>query len=571
MLAATIGATLSLIFRLQRPLLRWLPGLLVALALVGGLYRAVGQASLFDDAYVSLRYAKNMIEGQGLVWNLGERVEGYTNFLWLMMLAGASWISGAELPLVALLACLAAYAATVLVMARVESRLFGSGIPVATLLYALQNTSLDYATSGLETGFSTLCVLLGAYTLTQSYNSSAKAGAWFILGTFCRPDLGIFWVAGGLAWGLRERHKPGLRAGFYAYSATFLPYALYLLWKLSYYGSLLPNTYYAKSANLWYLEQGAIYALSFLLGSHLWLMVPLILRGMVRPGGDPAKQTLAIFSAIAVPTYSFYVLKVGGDFMYGRFFLVLLPCLLLLARAGIPTMLSWQKVAATTLLASTLGGVNIVPEGGKWYISDEARVYPVLRWWPRVEVDHPNWRTGINLHTFLSSRGIRPVIATSGIGMVGYYSELKVIDLLGLTDARIAHMPVAERGIPGHEKRPPRGYLAKRKVQLFRWTEYQPARWLSSTAIDLGVEGQYTSWRFYTYNKDFAHQLQNQAPELQFKPFEPILDRWLSGRHPADAVQLKEDSDFFDQYYFCCNDDPERKAEVAAVLAAADP
>jgi len=40
-----------------------------------------------DDAYISFRYAKHLVEGQGLVWNLGEKVEGYSNFLWLLMVA----------------------------------------------------------------------------------------------------------------------------------------------------------------------------------------------------------------------------------------------------------------------------------------------------------------------------------------------------------------------------------------------------------------------------------------------------------------------------------------------------
>jgi hypothetical protein len=108
-------------------------------------------------------------------------------------------------------------------------------------------------------------------------------------------------------------------------------------------------------------------------------------------------------------------------------------------------------------------------------------------------------------------------------------------------------------------------------VQLFRWTEYQPARWLSATAVDLEVDGQNTPWRFYTYNATFTTELQERAPELLFRPFEPILDQWLQGKHPSDPIQLKVDSDFFDQYYFCCNNDPERKAQVAAVLAAAGP
>src|SRR4030042_1361768 len=45
-----------------------------------------------DDAYISFRYAENAAKGYGLVFNPGERVEGYTNFLWVILLAGFYWI-----------------------------------------------------------------------------------------------------------------------------------------------------------------------------------------------------------------------------------------------------------------------------------------------------------------------------------------------------------------------------------------------------------------------------------------------------------------------------------------------
>jgi hypothetical protein len=569
LLAAVIGAALGLLCRLQSPRLRWLPTLLVVVALGFGLWRAVAQASLLDDAYITLRYAKNLLNGDGLVWNPGERVEGYTNFLWLLILAAGSWLSGAELPLVALVACLVAYVGSILAMARLESRLFGAGLPIATLLLALQNSNVDYATSGLETGFSTLCVLLGLHHLTRA--APTPAGVWFILGTLCRPDLGIFWVAGGLTLLVREGRSPGMPVRVLRYAVTFLPYALALAWRYAYYGSLVPNTYYAKSANLWYLEQGAIYALSFLLGAHLWLLTPWILRGIVRPGPDAGRRILATFGALAIPAYSFYVLKVGGDFMYGRFFVVLLPLLLLLARAGIADLSGKRGAIATALLACTLGGVPMIPKPGTWYLTDEVRIYPVVQWWPRVEVDHHNWRSGTDLYSHLSSRGIRPVIATSGIGMVGYYSELEVVDLVGLTDARVARTHLKKRGMPGHEKRPPPGYLEERKVDLVRSPEYHPARWHAATAIFLGPEAVSTQWLFLTYNADLIAQIQATAPDVEVTRIEPVIDQWLAGRRPQDRATLEEDATFFEKYYFCCNDDPTRKAAVAGTLAAATP
>ena len=96
--AALLGALLSWAWlRPERPRWlarlagwRWLGPSLCALALAVGLVLAVQRASIFDDAFISFRYARNLLDGHGLVWNPGERVEGYTNFLWTILLAGAA-------------------------------------------------------------------------------------------------------------------------------------------------------------------------------------------------------------------------------------------------------------------------------------------------------------------------------------------------------------------------------------------------------------------------------------------------------------------------------------------------
>ena len=66
-----------------------------------GIVFAVVNRFVQDDAYISFRYARNLADGLGLVWNAGERVEGYTNFLWTLMLAPAAWPSRRAAELVA--------------------------------------------------------------------------------------------------------------------------------------------------------------------------------------------------------------------------------------------------------------------------------------------------------------------------------------------------------------------------------------------------------------------------------------------------------------------------------------
>ncbi len=561
--------------------------LILAGVLCTGLWFSIEKASVFDDAYISFRYVDNFLSGKGLIWNPGERVEGYTNFLWVLVLAAGTLLTKVELPLVALISCLLAYVAGVAVFASLERRLFGVGIPLATALFALQNTTTDYATSGLETGFATFCMMMGLRSLMSGSGKrhATTCGMWLIASTMCRPDHGIFWIAGGLSllvqvlrrspsgWPKPERpSKRGLLT-LSAYAATFAPYGLYLLWKLSYYGSLLPNTYYAKSANLTYFSQGGIYALSFLLGAHLWVLIPLAIIGLLHPTNDSGHRCLKVFSAVALVLYNFYVLKVGGDFMYGRFYLVTIPLWLLLARLGVAKFAAtrrWKGALAAGVFVATIGGVNLFSgASGQWYLNDESRTYQVTQWLPHVVIEHHNWRGGTHFGEYLQQRGVEPILATTGIGMIGYYSRLEVIDMRGLTDKVVARTRLKRRRMPGHEKYPRQKYLDRRKIHFVRSQQYHPERWRKTTEIDIGAHKKRRQWHFYRYDSHLADQLEELAPEVKFVRFEPVLDSWLYGRRPRTLESLEEDAAFFEQYYFCCNDDPERKERFDAIMVEA--
>ncbi len=564
---------------------RWPGPTLVALALALGLALAVRSASIFDDAFISFRYAENLLAGLGLVFNPGERVEGYTNFLWTVLLAGLARLTGRELPLVALLACLASYTACVLTLARLERLLLGAALPAATLLFALHRWSIDYATTGMETELAVLWVLLGLLALTrrEGPGAAALAGLAFIAAVFTRPDHSLFWLAGGLALALelRDRSAGAWRAwlpargawpSLLAYAASFLPYALYLAWKLHYYGQVLPNTYHAKSGGSLYLSQGALYLLSFLEGAHAWVLIPLAILGLWAPAPRRGHRLLRGFAVSGLGLYSAYMLKVGGDFMVGRFTIVTLPLWLLLAHRGVRWLLQGRHrlaVLAAALLAATVGGVEIVKAGpGKWNLSHEASHYRVATWFPRVTIDHANWNTGLAMQTMLTQRGIRPVIATSGIGMVGWLSQLETIDKLGLTDAFVARQPLKHRRMVGHEKRATQDYLDKRGVQLVRTRSYRPAAWSKATLVDLHANDK-KHWHLQRWDPALIAQLDQMAPEIGIQRFDGQLDRWIRGAIDKDLAELEADLRFIERFYFSCNDDPVRRRRVDQVMAMA--
>jgi arabinofuranosyltransferase len=539
----------------------------VAAAAAYGLWRTWEARSLVDDAFISFRYARNLAEGHGLVWNVGERVEGYTNFLWTLLLAALVRLTGAEAPGIALVLgplCYVADIAVVYKLGRALSRDARVYLPLAAILLAVNYLATEYATTGMETTAANLLVHLGLYFLVtrEDTRGAGLAGLFLILATLTRPDHALFYVLGGgvlLARAVATRTARPL----FAFAAPFAGYLGYLAWKLAYYGAVLPNTFHAKSAASAYAAQGVVYAATFYLGVHGWALALLFGLGLARPARTEAMQRFRLFAGGAFVLWNAYVPWVGGDFMFGRFLLPLLPLLLLGAESLVLSAASTGRsatavAAALGLLLATARGASPIPPGTiRWGIADEGTVYAVTSLRP-IEVHHPNFRAGKFFGRVLTDRGIAPVIATSGIGMVGYYSRLPVIDLLGLTDATVARRTLAARGRPGHEKRADDDYLARRAVRIVRRAP-RPERFADVARLRLPDVGG-KPWYLFRYDRDLMREVRARAPEIGFVDFETYLDDRLAGE---DAV--RRDAAWFRSYYFDATDDPERLRALEAL------
>src|SRR5690606_31853373 len=211
-----------------------------------------------DDAFITYRYARNLARGEGLVFNAGEEVEGYTNFLWTLLHVVPERF-GWSSPVFSQVVGIALMVATVAVTLRLARRLFGSeGFALLVALVLLGNmTFLAYATGGLETMLQTLLVLSVASLLfpagagdDRAWRSRrVAAGALAGLAVMTRLDSTVLvgtWLVVHLVVRWRE-DPPELRtrrlaAGLVQFG---LPVAVLVLpwlgWKLAYYGELLPN------------------------------------------------------------------------------------------------------------------------------------------------------------------------------------------------------------------------------------------------------------------------------------------------------------------------------------------
>ncbi|MEE2644098.1 MAG: hypothetical protein VYD19_04120, partial [Myxococcota bacterium] len=261
---------------------------------------------------------------------------------------------------------------------------------------------------------------------------------------------------------------------------VYLPYFL-IRWRA--YGDLFPNTYYAKSGGSSYWSQGGIYLWSFLVGSGGWLWLTALLplgllrlsqrghqglsRSEVRRTQGSAASTLKLYCAIAIPLFSLYVAKVGGDFMLYRFLVVLLPLALLFSRAlslelsktqptggrrARLTLLSTLTLSAVSLAAAATP-IELIPERTKWWhLSNEESYYPLKERWPPVNRSHYR-RYGEKTEALLGELSDPPPVAVYSVGLIAYHApSVPFVDLFGLTNRTLARKRIKRRGRPGHEK-----------------------------------------------------------------------------------------------------------------------
>ncbi|HLG93547.1 MAG TPA: hypothetical protein VI546_01800, partial [candidate division Zixibacteria bacterium] len=218
---------------------------------------------LQDDAFISFRYIRNFLDGHGLVFNLGERVEGYTNFFWIMLLA---FLAKLGFPLIetarwtGVLAAIATLGVAIYAARRYYPERGWLWVLSVPFLLAANGALAYWAGSGLETALFTLLAAAGAVTYLSRPNLSLLLVA---LATLTRPEGGLLAFLFGVSGVLLKEKSWRQTLTFWGVLALFLlPFAIF---KYFYYGSLLPNPFYAKTGfSLEYLQSGLAYVGLFL-------------------------------------------------------------------------------------------------------------------------------------------------------------------------------------------------------------------------------------------------------------------------------------------------------------------
>jgi hypothetical protein len=419
---------------------------------------------VFDDAFISFRYAHNLIAGQGLVFNPGERVEGYTNFLWTLI--AALGIAAGQDPLSFTRGLgVAAYLLSILVAVATVGCQIGRGRDLLVLalfaLLVLPPTYPAFAGTGLETSFVGLMVLLTgvAQHLWAPRTGWKKwlAGLPPLIAVLTRLDAGIACAASGLVLVITQfRSATDLRARLApALGPTALGLAVYLLWKLHYYGDILPNTYYAKAADLASFDLGVEYLFAFVRSCPVsLLLVALTVFGSLK-AQEPRSRAFARYAGLALLAHLIFVAKVGGDFMEYRLLWEYWPLLVTGAAVGASELLRRNLAVATLVLAAALAFARF-----------PVVLEPMHQMQSVQEMDSIAQRTrrvGVALNAALPPD---TVIASAAAGMAYFVPGLRVVDQWGLNDRVVAHLPVPAISARGHVKRASYNYLVARGVNL---------------------------------------------------------------------------------------------------------
>jgi hypothetical protein len=211
-----------------------------------------------EDSFISFRYAKNLAEGFGLVWNIGELpVEGFTNFLWVIICTLGT-IARFDIILFAQFFGITAGIFTLIYVYNISRQIgFNKSTALLPCLFlAISGPFATWASSGMETNHFTLFIVGSAYHTISFWKSGDSKSLHLSLllclfSTLTRPEgFGIFLLLLFLHiifYLKKERPERKAKPLIVAVLIYLIPFLIYFIWRYTYFGYLLPLTFYAKT------------------------------------------------------------------------------------------------------------------------------------------------------------------------------------------------------------------------------------------------------------------------------------------------------------------------------------
>ncbi len=577
--------------------------LLATLALL--LLHARAYFFVCDDAYISFRYARNLASGAGLVFNPGDApVEGYTNFLWVLILAAGSALKLAPeslAPALSLLATVALWALVAGYPLRDRPPRGQDWLVVVPPLFLCATRSVAvWSSGGLETRLFEVLVLAGALRLAAEVGrlrrgaAPGRPAAALLLAGACltRPD-GLLVAASLFGAALLAVRPRPCRWLLHSALPLLLLVGAHLAFRLAYYGDLVPNTFHAKVGGRLWPSMGLAYLGMFALEYGLALWLPFWVAGVRFHRRRGTGHVPLLFAAAVLP-HAAYVVSIGGDHFEYRPLDLSVPfaCLLLYdgarSLAGSPGR---SAAVAAGLLACLVLLVEIPWRSHREFppsytpgfpgsevskqsqdFLDPARSWlyglPGLR--PLAELhrralllttghfvgvraeEHRVFMekvlTEARILRELVRRGTLPPdthLAIDSVGAIPYYSNLRILDRLGLTDAHVARSDFYQPELMGHGKAASLDYARQKGVDLWAvhpvhllWKpgdpglQYHLEPWFEAgTEVHFAHLGE--DYYLLAYLPQGVEQARRRFPRLHLKSaFDPVQVQELLGPRP---------------------------------------
>jgi len=464
-----------------------------------------------DDAYITFRTVDNFAHGYGLRYNVDERVQSFTNPLWLFLMTFAYLFSG-EFYFTAIVVGVVVSVAAILLLVFGIARSTGAAL-LAVVVLCLSKAFTDYSTSGLESPLTHLLLALFALVFLRyerTRRSLILLSVIAALGALNRIDSLLLYIPPlayfAMKWGGRHRLR--------SLALGFSPFILWVLFSFFYYGSPVPNTALAKLGTGYpegeVLQQGLLYLLNSL------ILDPLTLFAILSTSAVAVFRKESIFYPFVIGTglYLIYIVLIGGDFMSGRF----LTPVLFVSVIGLAGMnIAWKPAGLAAALATVLL-FGLTPEYNPLFsgfdygrgrnqdreigrasgIADERGFYyeqtGLLNWQRGVSMPNHRWReVGEAWQTGDSGQ----TVIGAAIGFAGYWAgpDIHIIDIFGLADPLLSRM----RAAPdpdwrvGHAARAvPDGYLETVETGVDQIADSGIARFYDK--VKLVTQGSLLSW-----------------------------------------------------------------------------
>lgn len=428
-----------------------------------------------EDTYITLRTVDNFINGYGLRWNIGERVQSYTHPLWMLLLSGLYFFTreGFYTSLALSIACSLATFGLVLKMMPRQTLATFAGVSVLFFSKAY----IDFSTSGLENPATHLLLAVFLWLFLYKNDIQNQKEIFFLaliagLTTLNRMDTVLFFIPALIIIFWQNKSWKTLRAILLGFS----PFILWELFSIIYYGFPFPNTAYAKLHTglnrVDLLEMGYLYFINSIHWDPITLLIVFTSLGIVFYSGNWREKS----AASGIVLYLLYVFWIGADYMSGRFFTgALLVAVILSNRLliNLPVSSGIMLLSFVALLGMTSPTPTLTSIDDDSYstgrvsitnISDERSVYfqPSGLLYDQRNFIQPyyDWVfRGVQMRL----DGQRVAIQMN-VGFAGYFagSNTHIIDILALSDPLLARLtPIDARNAkPGHYERAiPEGYF----------------------------------------------------------------------------------------------------------------